>query len=83
MHVSDGLAVIPAGERYLEVDEVYVHPDHRSSGIGRRMLEALLQDAEGQGVSRALVYSATKDWSRMVDFYGRLGFKMWSVQLFR
>ncbi|RAR40675.1 GNAT family N-acetyltransferase [Paenibacillus sp. MDMC362] len=28
IHVSDGLAVIEQGEHYLEVDEVYVHPEY-------------------------------------------------------
>jgi len=26
-HVSEGMAVIPAGERYLEIDDLYVMPE--------------------------------------------------------
>ena len=36
LHTSKGLAVIAAGEQYLEVDELYVKPRFRRSGIGAR-----------------------------------------------
>lgn len=39
VHESDGLAVIEIGECYLEVDEVYVHPDYRSDNIGHAMVD--------------------------------------------
>ena len=82
-HVSPGLAVIPAGEAYLEIDEIYVHPEHRGGDIGSRLAHELLAEAESQGITRTLVYSASKDWRRIVGFYQRLGFEMWFVQMVR
>lgn len=83
VHESDGLAVIEKGERYLEVDEVYVHPDYRSDNIGHAMVDKLLQTAESNGVTRSIVYSASKQWQKIVGFYEKHGFKMWFVQLYR
>lgn len=78
---SDGLAVIPEGEKYIEIDEVYVHPEWRSGGIGHELVDRLLQQAESNGVTRSLVYSAAKQWVRMVGFYEKHGFQMWHIQM--
>ncbi len=83
IHQSDGLAVIPKGEEYLEIDEVYVHPDHRREGMGHDLVDALLAEAETCGICRALVYSATKQWEQVVGFYQKHGFKMWFVEMYK
>jgi GNAT superfamily N-acetyltransferase len=83
VHESDGLAVIEEGECYLEVDEVYVHPDYRSDNIRHAMVDKLLQTAESNGVTRAIVYSASKQWQKIIGFYEKHGFKMWFVQMYR
>lgn len=80
---SDGMAVIDKGERYLEVDEVYVHPDFRNENIGHLMVDKLLQTAESNGIKRSIVYSASKQWQKIVGFYEKHGFKMWFVQMYR
>lgn len=83
IHVSDGLAVIEQGQHYLEVDEVYVHPEYRSRNIGHVMVDKLLEAAEGNGITRSVVYSATKQWQKIIGFYEKHGFKMWFVQMYR
>ncbi|WNQ13370.1 GNAT family N-acetyltransferase [Paenibacillus aurantius] len=83
VHESDGLAVVEKGELYLEVDEVYVHPDFRSVNIGHALVDKLLQTAESNGITRSIVYSASKQWQKIVGFYEKHGFKMWFVQMYR
>jgi ribosomal protein S18 acetylase RimI-like enzyme len=83
VHTSDGLAVIPAGERYLEIEDLYILPAYRNCGIGTALVETLWRAAEEDGVIRGLVHSATKDWERIVEFYRRFGYKMWYVQMYR
>ena len=80
---SEGLTVIPAGQRYLEVEDLYVRADHRSRGLGGRLLDRALREAAERGVERALVYSSNRAWERTVAFYRRHGFEMWFVRMVR
>lgn len=80
---SEGLAIIPAEEMYLEIEDLYVLPEFRCCGIGTQLVETVLGVATGQGVTAGLVHSATKDWRRIVHFYQQFGFKMWYVQMYR
>jgi len=82
-HTSKGLAVIPAGQRYLEIDDFYVTPECRSEGIGAGLLAAIEEAASRAGIERFLVYSATKDLDRISNFYREQGFKSWYVQLYK
>lgn len=80
---SEGLAVIPAGEKYLRVEELYVLPEHRHRGIGGRLLDQLFAEARARGIVRGRVYSSSRDWRRIIAFYQRHGFAMWYVELSR
>ncbi len=82
-HVSEGLAVTPAGQRYLEVHDLYVAAEFRDRGTGSRLLEAVLDAARREGIERIQAFSATKDHDRILRFYRRHGFQPWGVQLFR
>ena len=39
--LGKGAVFQPEGERYLNVDEVFVHADHRSRGVGTQLMHAL------------------------------------------
>lgn len=80
---SEGMAVIPAGTTYVSVDELYVDPGWRDQGLGSRLLDAILDVAAADGVSRSLVYSANRDLARVMRFYERSGFQSWCVLMFR
>jgi GNAT superfamily N-acetyltransferase len=82
-HKSDGLAVIPEGERYLEVDDLYVVPEHQHQGVGSRLIEAIENKAKAAGISRFLIYSASKDIQGILRFYGQHGYKSWYVQMYK
>ena len=81
--VSEGLAVIPARERYLEIEDIYVTPKFRDKGIGSLLIDELLQAAREDGIETFSVYSSTKDVDRILRFYRSHGFESWYVQLFR
>jgi ribosomal protein S18 acetylase RimI-like enzyme len=82
-HTSDGLAVIPEGERYLEIDDGYVAPEHQGSGAGTRLIQELENQAKSAGIQRFLVYSASKDIDGILRFYRGCGYKAWFVQMFK
>ncbi|MBI1882128.1 MAG: GNAT family N-acetyltransferase [Chloroflexi bacterium] len=75
VHISKGLAVIPKGEQYLEIDNIYVKPEFRNRRVGRILIDSLLQVAAYNKIKRFLVHSATKDMDRILDFYRSHGFK--------
>ncbi len=81
--MSDGLAVIPEGTKYFEIDDIYVIPDHRSRGIGSLLLERVKERAKRDGFTHLHVFSGTKDLHQILQFYERDGFRGWSVQLYQ
>ena len=73
----------PEGERFLELQRVFVHAGHRGGGLGSRLVEALLNKAKAAGVQRSIVGSNNIDWRAIHRFYERQGFKMLSIDMFR
>ncbi|MEQ4207561.1 GNAT family N-acetyltransferase [Actinopolymorpha sp. B9G3] len=57
----------PGGWAYIGV--LFVRPDHRNVGLGRRLLDAALTYAEEQGLSRVLLHPT----ERAMSFYRRAG----------
>jgi ribosomal protein S18 acetylase RimI-like enzyme len=82
-HTSDGLAVVPRGEFYLEIDTVYVSPRFRSNGIGGSLVDQMLVQANRQEMAYILIYSSTKDIHAVLKFYESHGFRSWYVQMFQ
>lgn len=73
-------AVVPAGEAYLELEDLYVVAEARGKGIGRELLDASL--AWGRGRARYVVgFTSTIELDRVLRFYGRSGLRPWGVQL--
>ncbi|MBI5091692.1 MAG: GNAT family N-acetyltransferase [Candidatus Hydrogenedentes bacterium] len=83
IRTTPGLAIVPEGQTFVEIDDIYVAPDHRDLGIGKELLTQVLARAKEQGATKALVYSATKDTRRIARFYERQGFEPWSIQMFK
>jgi len=76
-------AVVPITQRYLELEDLYVLPQHRSTGIGGALVQAAVDWAKSKNVRYSLVYSSTKDTERILAFYRSCGFQSWFVRLFR
>jgi len=66
---------IYAGGRYGVIDELYVAPEHRWRGIGRRLLEAAFEHGRARGWRRIDVTAPPGPaWERTVRFYELQGF---------
>jgi len=83
VHLSNELAIIPNGRTYVEIEDLYVSPQFRQLGIGSQLIEYFLSQAKSQGVTYALLYSATKEIRSVLQFYERHGFQGWYIQMFR
>ena len=56
------------GPHLAEVRSIAVYPGHRGSGAGRRVVEALLREAERHHVSCVCLFT------RIPEFFSRMGF---------
>ena len=79
--LGKGAIYDPEGERYLNVDEVFVHADRRGRGVGMQLMQALLHRSESDGVVRSMVGSNNVDWLSTFQFYERHGYRMLSIQM--
>jgi GNAT superfamily N-acetyltransferase len=66
---------IYAGGRYGVIDELWVAPEHRSTGVGARLVEAARTHGAARGWRRLDVTAPPGPaWERSLRFYERLGF---------
>ncbi|GAB3973733.1 hypothetical protein GCM10029978_053700 [Actinoallomurus acanthiterrae] len=59
-----------------EVQKVMAHPMARGLGLGRRVLEALIDDARTNGIE-VLILGARGNNHGAIELYERLGFREW------
>ena len=74
---------MPEGTPCFEVEELYIIPSRRNSGIG----SALFRFVEEQVKDRAeyfLLSTATKNYRAILHFYiDEVGMQFWSARLFK
>ncbi len=54
------------------IDNVHVHPERRSGGLGRRLLGQAMRHVSNRGEDRAYLWVFDAN-TRAIDFYRRLG----------
>jgi ribosomal protein S18 acetylase RimI-like enzyme len=64
------------------LEDVIVRREHRGSGLGRRLVEQVLDWAREQGMTR-ITLLADQDNQAALDFYRRLGFEKSNMTVLR
>jgi ribosomal protein S18 acetylase RimI-like enzyme len=82
-HKAQDMAVLKNGESYIEVDDIYISPNARSTGSGGLLLDEILNIAKENGIERSLIYSSTKDIDSIIKFYRKHEYKTWYIQMFK
>lgn len=64
------------GRRTRVITRISVLPPHRGKGIGRRLLQEILHDADAEGITLALEIqpSGGLDYDELAAWYSRHGF---------
>lgn len=70
------------GERYFDVEEIYVRPEYRSTGCGKALFAALEARARELGCESMQLVAVAKDYARLLHFYvDLLGMEFWNAFL--
>lgn len=72
-----------AGERYFELEELYVYPACRGRGVGRLLLARVEEDARREGLAQLMLNAASRDHAPLLRFYLREGMKPHSFRMFK
>lgn len=77
-------SIMAAGTPYFEVEELYVQPEYRSRGLGRKLFSLAEDAARQMGCPFLMLGTATKNYRAILHFYiDEVGMEFWSARLFK
>lgn len=81
---KDMAAVMPDNTTYFEIEELYIKPAYRSSGVGHTLMKYLEDKLLSENIEKIVLSTATKDYKRILHFYiDEMGMSFWSARLFK
>ena len=76
-------SIMPAGAPFFEVEELYVKPEYRSCGIGKKLFCRMEKAVSGEA-EYIMLSTATKNSRAILHFYlDELDMTFWSARLFK
>ena len=71
-----------AGDKYFYLDEIYVAPEFRSLGVGKKLYAYLEDYAKQNGAKTIRTNAVSKNYVKLLNFYiNELGMDFWSAFL--
>ena len=81
--IEKDTSVCKSGTRCFEIDELYVKPQLRNRGIGKRLFQ-YAEEKISSDVDIIRLSTATKNFRAILHFYiSELGMEFWSATLFK
>lgn len=78
--VGIAVAELREWDKSINVWEIHVEETHHRQGVGRRLIQGLIDRARVKGL-RQIVCEAQSTNTDVIDFYHRVGFKMEGIDL--
>lgn len=72
-----------AGDRWFELEELYVTLGQRNLGIGKRLLECLEEELRREGCRRLMLSGANRKHDPLMRFYTQNQYKTYSFRMFK
>ena len=63
------------GEEYANIDSMYVKPEFRHKGVGRKLIQACRLELKKQGKYKIIVLADSASPRELMSFYEKNGFK--------
>ena len=77
-------SIMEEGAAFFEIEELYVTPEHRSEGIGKKLFSFAEQTVQAEGIGYLMLSTATKNCKRILHFYlDELGMDFWNARLYK
>lgn len=77
-------SVMAEGTEFFEIEELYVKPEFRSQGIGKRLFSLAEAAVKSESLRYLCLGTATKNYKAILHFYiDEMGMDFWSARLFK
>ena len=80
---SRSSSIQKAGDRWFELEEVYVARPFRDNGLGGRLLDYVEGELRNEGVKRLMLTGANRAQGPLLRFYLRRGMTLYSFRAFQ
>lgn len=81
VHDALPMAALDSGMPCFELLDLYVHPAHRSKGIGGLLVRSILRNVRKSDIHQVKLYSGNKDIPRVHAFYAKHGFATVGIEM--
>ena len=76
-------SIMPDGTPFFEIEELYVRPEYRRRGLGKRLFSHA-EKAVADEARYLMLSTATKNWRAILHFYiDETDMSFWSARLFK
>ena len=80
---KESSSIMPDGTPCFEIEELYIRPEYRNQGIGRKLFDYVENIVRGE-VDYLMLSTAAKNWKAILHFYlDELDMSFWSARLFK